>query len=110
MTSRGVKGPGAYYCCGGGEQYDSGNAKYFLKHPNMKWVQTTAPVAANVRGAIPVVSQYGVGYVGRIQVSFSNVTFTQIGKVFNKILYYTGSNLNANTFTRGAFEILVCQP
>lgn len=76
----------------------------------MKWVKTSASVGAQVPGAIKVESAYGTGYVGRINVSFSNVTFTQIGKFFNKIFYYTAANLKSNTFTRGDFEILACQP
>lgn len=89
--------------------YDNSTAKFYFKHPNLKWVKTTVPVAPNVPGAIKVQSPYGLGFVGRIDVTFSNGTFKQIGKVFDGYFFFTRDNLYSYDTTQGEFEVLACQ-
>lgn len=114
MTSNGVSGRGAYLICNNGDQFDNQLVQYFEKHPNLKWVKTNAAFGNNVPvGSVPINSAGGLHYVGRITITISNGTFTQIGKYWppHNSFYYSDA-LNVNGFVQhtGEFEILACQP
>lgn len=113
MTSNGPfgKGPGAYYCCAGREVYTNNSVKFYLKHPNLKWIATTCSLAAKVPGAILIKNGFGNGYVGRINVALKNGTFSQIGNIYGTKLFYTTTNLNSYTTTTNCvMDVLACQP
>lgn len=55
------------FSCGYGESFNTSDAKYFLKHPHLKWVTTDITNAYRLPGVIPVINPMGTFYVGRMQ-------------------------------------------
>lgn len=78
-------GPGAYMQCDENLHYDnSNNVSFFVKHDNLKWIETNITEYSEIEGALKV----GQSYVGRINVTTSNGTYQVIGKIFAGSIYY----------------------
>lgn len=114
MTSSSVKGPGAYYTCGSDKEelYDGFEARYFVNHPNMKWIKTHTRSAIKVDGAIRTINPNGATcYVARLTLEKDGRSYTQIGLFWDRDfkIYYADPTLGkAEKNLR--FEILTCQP
>lgn len=115
MTSNSLKGPGAYYVCGVSinELYDTSDAKYFVKHPNLKWIPTHTTKALEVPGTISVKNYDSVSLVARFHLTKNGENFTEIGFLWteHKNLYFSHPETRIGNETRDAnFDVLVCQP
>lgn len=113
MVTNNFDGSGTYTPCyrdAGGEMYDATEPKFFFNHPNLHWVPTNGKNASKISGIIPV-GKYDKSlnfYVGRINITFDNMTFPQIGKVlFNKIWYYV-PGAPQETYSIGNIDVLAC--
>jgi hypothetical protein len=103
------KEPGAYQICGGApERYDISDPRYFVKHPNLAWVQTTGAEAQNVPGVIKTGAMNHL--VARVHYFTANGTYQTIGKVQDSTVYYYKPGDAGETKSTGAFEVLTCQP
>lgn len=106
MTSGGIQGPGAYSTCfGTDENYNVEDSKYLYNHPNLQWEQTYGKAVYEVKGAIPVADFF----IGRINITFNNITFQQIGKIKKPGVFgYFQPGAKVQIETDGAFEVLKC--
>lgn len=96
-----------YSSCQGapnGENYDTKDPRFFFNHPDLRWINTTGSTYNTVENAIYM---SGV-YVGRINITFANMTFQQIGKIWAGNIYYNAPDLGYEITSNGAFEILAC--
>jgi hypothetical protein len=107
VAARINKDTGAYLSCGS-QLNDKADPKYYLNHPDLRWVTTTTGAAGSVPGVVKTV--YGNWYVGRVELPFYNVTVSQIGKVQLTIMYYWDPIKKAEVATTGTIEVLACQP
>lgn len=101
------RGPGAYSSCQGapnGENYDTKNPRFFFDHPDLRWIKTNGSSYLSVDNAIYM---SGV-YIGRINITFENTTFQQIGKIWAGNIYHNRPDLGYEIISNGDFEILVC--
>lgn len=108
MGSNNLKGPGAYFSCRAGspEMFDSANANYFVKHPNLKWVSTTSELAKQVPG---VVKLSNGNMIGRVELTENGNTFTQIALAYTNSFFYYADPFKVLVQKRD-IEVLVCQP
>lgn len=99
------------YAYVGGERYDNTNVKYFLNHPDLKWIPTNGTEAPGVPGAIPAGKQGSLNmYIGRKIITIGNGTFTQIGKIWGGSLrYYIPGNVHETLIDKN-FDVLACSP
>lgn len=103
------KEPGAYQICvENAERYDFNDPRYFVKHPMLSWVQTTAPEAKYLPGVIKTGDMQFM--IGRYNYITPNGTFQTIGKLQDTDFVFFQPGDNGYTVTRGAFEVLTCQP
>lgn len=100
------KDAGGYLSCVG-ELNDKSDPKYYLDHPDLRWIRTPATTANSVPGVVKTV--YGNWLVGRIEIPWYNVTVSQIGKVPLTIMYYWDPTKKQELTTTGTIEVLACQ-
>lgn len=93
--------------CGGRELNDRSDPKYYLDHPELRWIKTPAATAYLVPGVVK--TAYGNWLVGRVETPWYNVTVSQIGKVQLTLMYYWDPTRKAETLTTGTIEVLACQ-
>lgn len=110
-TINSFKGPGAYASCNlnasNGEAFDSTAAKYFMYHPDLKWVRANGASADSIPGLVTVNTVQGYpSSVGRVNIVLPNVTYQSIGKFYNKLFYYNRPGTEISI--AGNFEVLVC--
>lgn len=86
------------------ENYDGKTAKFFVKNDGLIWVLTNGSTYGNVPNALKV----GYLFVGRINITMSNGTYAQIGKIYNGNLYYKQPDTGIERIHNGEFEILAC--
>ena len=106
----GGSSPGAYSSCYGalpaGENYDTKSPKYFLNHPDLKWVPTTAENALNIAGAVVI----GGMRLGRKFMPSENGTYIQIGKISGGVFYYKIPGKTQEFTSYGDIDVLACVP
>lgn len=100
---------GAYESCSlAPEYYDDKAPRFFMNHPNLKWVSTASLSAASVPGVINV-GPFNI-QVARITLNIGNGTFTQIGKVYAGAIYYFVPGTFAEVATYVNIDVLTCSP
>lgn len=101
------------FSCGYGESFNTSDAKYFLKHPHLKWVTTDITNAYRLPGVIPVINPMGTFYVGRMHLKTTTGFYKSIGRIFNGRMGYLGPLTNFESTTTseisGDADVLVCQ-
>lgn len=105
MTSNGFRGGSA--SCGPPDLLDTVTPKYFKAHNDLKWVPTSGATYSTIPGIIKVQSAL-LMYVGRINITWNNGTFQQIGKIYQGKLYYNNPALSTEQVHTGNFDVLTC--
>lgn len=110
-TTNRILGPGGYCTCGSAplERFDDKTANFYLAHSKMQWVKVNQTTFWNVPGIIGVTSLYTM-WIGRINITFTNGTFQQIGKVYAGTLFYRDPRAIKELTTNSTYEILACLP
>lgn len=86
--------------------YDKIDPRFFVAHPDLKWIMTNGSSYNKVDGALKIKYLF----MGRINVTYQGQTYQQIGKIWSGNLYYRDPATNQEIVHNGAFEILACTP
>jgi hypothetical protein len=109
MSTSNFQGPGAYFCCGSKMFFDNKTPKFFLAHPDLKWVPTTAANAANVPGVINIPSSRLL-QIGRFSYTFNNGTYSLISKIHGGHFWYRNPMTTGEKTLLTSIDVLACQP
>jgi hypothetical protein len=105
------EGPGIFMSCAGYTLgYDGTTVRYLKKHPNLKWVPTTASTIASVPDQLVLL--FGVSgtaeyRIARFTVTLGNGTsYTEVSKIQGGYVYYATTRTTEGSLA--AFDVLTC--
>jgi hypothetical protein len=105
------EGPGIFMSCAGYTLgYDGTTVRYLKKHPNLKWVPTTASTIASVPDQLVLL--FGVSgtaeyRIARFTVTLGNGTsYTEVSKIQGGYVYYATTRTTEGTLA--AYDVLTC--